>query len=239
MNEVLEGWSPDEDMEIPKEDQAKIRLTEWFELYGAAVYWEKSVEGKYGRPIFTSSTTAEKPDLLVNHPDWGTIAVEVKTGDDGSQVYTGAVQVTRYWWIYERGRDTYLVDGKPINPDVFVLATGNSPLGRLYNDAKTKDRLKTKVDMSEGRARWAVDRKQRPKMEHSSSETTTGIIWRIASQRIAECAELDDDYQSSIGIGSLYSNSLDDPEAYPPGVETADPAINYKTGSDILWKVLN
>lgn len=93
--------------------------------------------------------------------------------------------------------------------------------------------------MSEGRAKWAVEKKQRPKREHSSSETTTGIIWRIADQRIIESSELKDDYQPSIGIGSLYSNSLDNTEKYPPGVETADPAINYKIGSDISWRILD
>lgn len=239
MNDALDGWSPDEDTDIPKEDQAKIRLTEWFESYDATVYWEKSVKEGYGRPIFTSSTTAEKPDLLIKYPDWGTIAVEVKTGDNGTPIYTGAVQITRYWWIYELGRDKYQVDGEQIDPDIFVLATGNSPLGRLYDDARTKDCLKTEVDMSEGRSKWAVRKKERPKWEHASSETTTGIIWRIARHRIAESNELEDNYEPSIGIGSLYSNSLDDPVAYPPGVETADPGVNYQKGSETVWKILD
>lgn len=239
MEDNMKGWSPDQDKNIPAEDQAKIRLTNWFESYNASVYWEKSVKGEYGRSTFTSSRTAEKPDLLIDHSDWGTLALEVKTGNDGTSIYTGAVQVTRYWWIYELGEDEYRVDGKPVNPDIFVLATGNSPLGRLYNDAKTKDRLKTASDMSEGRAKWAVRRKQRPKTEHSSSETTTGIIWRIAKQRIIESNELKNDYEPSIGIGSLYSNSLDDSVTFPPGIETADPGINYQRGSGTVWKILD
>ena len=133
------------------------------------------------------------------------------------------------------GKDEQQTNGTQLHPDVFCLATGNAPLGRLYDDSKTKDRLKTPADMSEGRSRWAVDMSERPKFENASSETTTGIIWRIARQRIKECSRLDDDYEPKIGIGSLYSNILDNPEEYPPGPETSDPGINYQIENDTIW----
>ncbi|WP_148859230.1 hypothetical protein [Natronococcus pandeyae] len=247
---IVEGWSPNENVDIPREDQAKRRLSEWFERYNADVYWEKE-DNSEGRDIFETSG-ATKPDLLVTHPNLGILVCEVKAGTDGSQVYRGAAQIVQYWWDYECDKTSYFIDSDQVKPNVFLLATGNSPLGRLYNDANTKDRLKTEEDMSEGRAKWAVRNNERPQTEHTSSETTTGIIWQMAKQRISQ----KDDHEQSAGIGSLYSSILDDPNIkslYPTIDENAgteskisefdpltkyNPSINYKYGSDIDWVVL-
>ncbi|MFC6990312.1 hypothetical protein ACFQJD_19285 [Haloplanus sp. GCM10025708] len=162
-------WTPNPNSEIPFEDQTKLRLTEWFESYGANVYWEK--EESYGRTTFASLQTAEKPDLLVKHTDWPTVAYEVKIGNDGTAIYDGAIQTVRYWRRFERGHEEYTVNGTIYQPDVFALATGNAQFGRLYDDARVKDKFKFDLFTSSGRKKGARHG-QVPKHEYASSETT-------------------------------------------------------------------
>lgn len=221
-----EGWIPDPASDTGPEDQAKLALSRWFNEYDANIYWEKEPSYGYGR--FASTDAADKPDLLVETPDsdWPTVALEVKIGNDGSAIYDAAVQLPRYWKSYELGEDEYRVAGELIEPEVFAIATGNAPLGRLYDDAVTKDRLKTAADYSEGK-RQAVRMGEVPDNENTSSETTTRIIWRIAKE-----AGIDN---PSAGIGSLYSSALVD---YQYGPEDADPALCYRTNSGPKWRIL-
>jgi len=226
------GWEPDPTSEIPPEDQAKLRLTTWFESYGATVYWEK--DSPHGRDTFTSRSTAEKPDLLVEHARWPTVAYEVKIGDDGTAIYDGAIQTVRYWREYERGNDTYTIDHKNLSPVIFVLATGNAPFGRLYNDARIKDRFKTDVDTSEGR-KIGASLKQVPRHEYSSSETTTRLMWRV-STLLCE----DHSLSPESGVGSLYSDLLDEPESRSTEIGSVRPGILHKLpGKNPDWVVLD
>lgn len=221
-----QGWGPDSTSDIEPENQAKLVLSGWFSKYDANIYWEKEPSYGYGR--FTSTGAADKPDLLIEIPDfdWPTVALEVKIGNDGSAIYDAAVQLPRYWKRHESGKDEYRVGGELSEPEVFAVATGNAPLGRLYNDAVTKDRLKTAADYSEGKRR-AVRLEEVPDNENSSSETTTRIMWRIAKQEgIGD---------PSAGIGSLYSSALVDYQ-YGPG--NADPALCYQTASGPKWRIL-
>jgi hypothetical protein len=226
------GWEPDSTIDIAPEDQAKLRLTTWFESYGATVYWEK--DSPYGRDTFTSRSTAEKPDLLVEHVGWPTVAYEVKIGDDGTAIYDGAIQTVRYWREYERGNGVYRADGREISPAIFSLVTGNAPFGRLYNDAKVKDRFKTDIDTSEGR-KIGADLKQVPRHEYSSSETTTRLMWRIS-----DLLSRDHSLSPESGVGSLYSDLLDKPESRSTEIESLDPGILHKLpGQNPNWLVLD
>ncbi|MFC6905271.1 hypothetical protein [Halalkalicoccus tibetensis] len=220
------GWAPDTSSDIEPENQAKLVLSRWFGKYDSHIYWEK--EPSYGYDRFVSTDAADKPDLLIESPDskWPTTALEVKIGNDGSAIYDAAVQLPRYWKRHELGQDEYRIDGELIEPEVFAVATGNAPLGRLYNDATTKDRLKTAADYSEGKRR-AVGLGEVPDNENASSETTTRIMWRIA--REAGLAN------PSAGIGSLYSSALVD---YQYGPDDADPALCYRTESGPRWRIL-
>lgn len=232
VTERMEGWSPDPASSIPPEDQAKIRLTKWFESYGAEVYWEKEVP--HGRETFSSRATAEKPDLLVEHPDWPTIAYEVKIGDDGTAIYDGAVQTVRYWREFEQGHEEYRVRDTVRTPSVFALATGNAKLGRLYDDGFIKERCKVGQFMSSGRKR-AISLNQVPRHEYSSSETTLRLMWRFMDQYAA-----DDGITPKTGVGVLYSDVLDnDPEEFDDDGSSSNPGICYKkSGSSPQWRIL-
>lgn len=220
------GWTPDLSSDLEPEDQAKLVLSRWFDRYDADVYWEN--EPSYGYERFVSTDAADKSNLLIEIPgaDWPTVALEVKVGNNGSTIYDAAVQLPRYWERHELGRDEYRVHGELIEPEVFAVATGNSPLGRLYNDAVTKDRLKTAADYSQGKRR-AVRIGEVPDNENASSETTTRIIWRIAKGSIID--------NPSAGIGSLYSTALVD---YQFGPDVAGPALCYWAPSGPKWKTI-
>ena len=230
--QIADGWMPDPDSEVPFEDQTKLRLTEWFESYGANVYWEK--EAPYGRTTFASLHTAEKPDLLVEHTNWPTIAYEVKIGNDGTAIYDGALQTVRYWRRFERNHEEYTVNETIYTPDVFALATGNAQFGRLYDDARVKDKFKFDLFTSSGRKKGA-EHGQVPKHEYASSETTLRLMWRFMEQYAA-----DEDLSSESGVGALYSDGLDkSPEdlidqgaAHDPGICYKHPAMNPK------WRIL-
>ena len=229
--QIADGWAPDPDSEIPFEDQTKLRLTEWFESYGANVYWEK--EASYGRATFASLHTAEKPDLLVEHTDWPTVAYEVKIGN-GTAIYDGALQTVRYWRRFERDHEEYSVEGPIYTPDVFALATGNAPFGRLYDDARVKDKFKFDIFTSDGRKKGARYG-QVPKREYASSETTLRLMWRFMEQYTA-----DENLSPESGVGALYSDGLDKLPADLVDQDAAhDPGICYKrSGTDPTWRVL-
>lgn len=225
------GWEPNSDDKKPDEEQAKVKLTEWFEHHGANVYWEQ--DQPYGRQTFSTLDISEKPDLLVTHPDHLTGAYEVKIGNDGTAIYDGAIQTVRYWRRFERGDEKYQIEGNIHTPDVFALATANAPFGRLYNDTEVKDRLKHDIHTSDGRKRGA-ETGQVPRREYSSSETTLRLMWRFMDRYAS-----DEEISAESGVGALYSNLLDKPDDRLT-TESHAPGICYKFPEAVPnWTVLD
>lgn len=206
---------------LPPEDSVKQDLTEWFTDYGCSVWWEKA--NAPGHHTFRSEGAADKPDLIVEGGAL-TAAIEVKPGSDSGGVYDSVPQILRYWSAYTRGDDTYHIDGRRVEPDVFLLATMNSPQGCLYGEGF--ERFHTFEDMSDG-ARLAARKGWIPFAEYGRTKTTVRILWRFAK------AEADaEGWTDTPGIGALLSTTLDGEKHQP-----SPKALHYVDGYQ-HWEVL-
>lgn len=205
------GGGADDDPD--PEDEVRIKLSRWLADHGAKVYWDR--KPAYGYNTFSPGQRA-RPDLLVEG-QFNTYALEVKVGDDSSKIHDGLPQTVGYWEAVVNGETNYRVDGKPVDIDAFLLATGHSPFGRLFPAEGEKDVLRTKT--GEGRQK-AVKAGHIPKREFGSSETAIRAMWRFAKERNKD---------ASLGIGALLSSRLDGGGSGGVG-ESAPYALHYCPG---------
>jgi hypothetical protein len=117
--------------------------------------------------------------------DQRAVAYEVKIGNDGTAIYDGALQTVRYWRRFECDQEEYTVEGTVYTPDISALATGNAQFGRLYDDARVKDKFKFDIFTSDDRKKGAQYGRV-PKREYASSETTLRLMWRFIEQYTAD-----------------------------------------------------
>lgn len=195
------------------EDEVRIKLSRWLSDHGAKVYWDR--KPSYGYSTFSPGQIA-RPDLLVEGR-FRTYAIEVKVGDDGATIHDALPQTVGYWEAVASGDTDYRVRGKQIDIDAFLLATKNTPFGRLFKAEGEKEVLRTET--SEGRQR-GVKSGQLPPREFCSTETAIRAMWRFAKERNEE---------TDLGIGALLSSRLDGDGS--GGVEESSPrALFYCPG---------
>lgn len=192
-DQTLSDFGGGSDPDPNPEDEVKLRLSRWLDQHGAKVYWER--DKRYGYSTFSTSTR-KKPDLVVEG-DQRTYVIEVKHGDESSEIHDGALQTVNYWETIANNDVTYKVNGKSIEPDAVLLATDYAPLGKLFNTEGTKDRRRT--EYSEGRQR-AVSWGALPKDEYGATETLIRMMWRFSKDRTQP---------EDLGIGGLFSSHLD------------------------------
>ncbi|WP_435099592.1 hypothetical protein [Halarchaeum sp. P4] len=194
------------------EDEVRLKLSRWLADHGAKVYWDQ--RPSYGYQTFDPGRRA-RPDLLVEG-QFQTYALEVKVGDESATIHDALPQLVGYWETVAADETEYRVDGKEREIDAFLLATGNSPFGRLFQAEGEKDVLRTGT--SEGRQR-AVSAGQIPEREFGASETAVRALWRFAKDRRPD---------AELGIGALLSSRLDGDAG---GVDEAAPhALYYRPG---------
>lgn len=192
------------------EDEVRIDLSNWIKRDDVTVYWDK--DHSYGFNTFDPGQRA-RPDLLIDGPAC-TYAVEVKTGDEASAIHDGLPQLVNYWESVVNGETNYRVDGQSVDIDAFLLATGNSPDGRLYQGKGEGDVLRTGT--SEGRQKAAAAG-HLPKQEFNATERIIRAIWRFSKDRAPD---------AKVGIGALLSSRLDGDE---PGTDQSRPMVLYKS----------
>lgn len=192
------------------EDQVRIKLSNWLKGKDVTVYWDKN--HGHGLNTFDPGQLA-RPDMLIVSKS-KTYAVEVKVGDDSSKIHDALPQIVDYWEAVVNGETDYSVNGNSVDIDAFLLATENSPAGRLYKGEGESDVLRTGT--SEGRQR-AVAAGQLPKREFNATERIIRAVWRFSKNRNAD---------AKVGIGALLSSRLD---GDPPGVDDAVPMALYKS----------
>jgi len=200
------GAGVDED--IGPEDQVRLTLSRWLTQHGARVYWDRS--HSYGYNTFSPGQQA-RPDLLIEG-QFNRFAVEVKVGNDSSDIHDALPQIVNYWESVVDGETNYTVDGKEIDIDGFLLATENSPFGRLYRAEGESDVLRTET--GDGR-RIAVENGHLPERESNASERIIRAVWRFAKDRRPD---------AELGIGALLSSRLDGDGA---GTDEATPMALY------------
>lgn len=193
-----------------EEDKVRLELSRWFKNSGADVYWDR--DHSYGWGTFDPGTAA-RPDLIVMAENKN-YALEVKPGGDSSKIHDALPQLVNYWVDVVDGKANYTVAGKRVEIDAFLLATDNSPMGRLYQSEGESDVLRS--DFSEGRMR-AVSVGQLPQKEFNATERIVRALWRFSKDRRPTAA---------LGIGALLSSRLDGDS---PGAEDSHPAALYKS----------
>lgn len=209
----LSDFGAGTDQNPDPEDEVRITLSRWFTEHGADVYWDR--KPSYGYNTFSPGQRA-RPDLLVDG-QFNTYAIEVKVGDDASAIHDALPQTVNYWQAVVDGETDYQKDGKQVDVDAFLLATGNSPHGRLFKAEGEKDVLRTGT--SEGRQK-AVSAGHLPNREFGASETAIRAIWRFAKNQNKE---------AEIGIGAVLSSRLDGDGSGGVG-ESAPMALYYCPG---------
>ncbi|WP_139171199.1 hypothetical protein [Halorientalis regularis] len=210
--------------ELEGESETYRVLSQWIERHtDASVYWNSSND--LGYDVFRTSDD-RIPDLLT--VDEYNIVYEVKNADgtateDGGSDHAndGVLQLIEYWSDYVEGNVKYLIDGKSIEIDRFVLATNMAPFGRLYMAEGNSDVLRT--GDGDGRQK-AVQHNQVPNNEFNATERAIRLMWRFAEHKQAD---------TDVGIGALLSTRLDednpDPTATPRSpVADFEPRVLYK-----------
>lgn len=202
------------------EDVVKHDLTEWLlEDSATAVYWEKA--NPWGHPTFRTSGT-DRPDLLIESERGLTVAVETKHDNGG--VYRAPPQLQRYWEKYVAGDEEYRADGEDIKPDVFVLATGHAPDGRLFDTEHDDDVLQTWDAW--GGSKYSRNRGWNPQVEYNATKSVVRVQWQFAAAHIEQL-----DGESGVGIGALLSSSLD-------GEDAPRPRLLYYLDGEEHWEAL-
>jgi hypothetical protein len=207
------GGGVDED-EVNPEDEVKQYLSEWLRGDDRTIYWER--DKTYGNGTFSVSTR-RRPDLLIKSKV-NNFAVEVKIGEDSSNVHDGCYQTYEYWRDIVEGRASYTVRGEEVTIDAVLLATRYSPEGHLFHSWENKDVMRT--GRSDGAMR-AVELGQIPEIEYGCTESAIRLMHRFARGY---------DDNAAVGIGGLLSSALDGDQ---PNITAADPAaLYYALGTD-------
>lgn len=215
------------------EAEEQRELTEWIQNQtGADVFWGEDPEGEVGRFEFTGNG---RPDLLAIQEggDKNTIIAEIKDGQDSGGVYDAVLQLHDYWQQYELGDERIMIDGEPINVDIFVIATQYSPKGRLFHRDHDDDGLEG--DDREKGIRQTFEKAyegkgERPKYAYARSEAIPPLQYRHAWYEVENRRD-GDRSNISTGIGVLLSDALD----MPPSQDTfgrPSPKVQWYSGED-------
>lgn len=192
------------------EDGVRLELSNWLRSDDVQVYWDRNHGHGWG--TFDVDQPA-RPDLLIDSVS-STYAVEVKVGDDSGKIHDGFKQLVQYWRSYVDGGSEYRIGGRKVTIDAFLIASKNSPHGRVYQAKGEGDVLRTGT--GDGRQK-AVAAGQLPSREFNASERAIRVTWRLTKEQRPDAL---------CGIGALLSSRLDGDEG---GVEYADPAALYKS----------
>lgn len=192
------------------EDGVRLDISSWLRSDDVQVYWDRD----HGHGWGTFDVTQQaRFDLVVDGVS-NTYAVEVKVGDDSGKIHDGFAQLVRYWRGYVDDEYKVLLNGTPVNVDAFLIATKNSPHGRIYQAKGEGDVLRTGT--SGGRQK-AVAAGQLPNREFNATERAIRVTWRLTKEQRPD---------ATCGIGALLSSRLDGDDG---GADHAYPAALYKS----------
>lgn len=216
-----------------QEAKEQRKLTNWIQRQtGANIFWGEDPEEEVGRFEFTGEG---RPDLL-SIPQNGqglTAVAEVKDGQDSGGVYDAVLQLHHYWQQYEHEDEQIYANDRPVDVDVFVIATQFSPKGRLFHrdkndegprgDDREKGIRQTFENAYEGKG-------ERPKYAYARTEAIPPLQYRHAWYEVEKRRD-GDRSNISTGVGVLLSDALDT----HPGQDTLgqySPKVQWYSGSD-------
>lgn len=122
---------------MKSEREAEIVLWDWLKTKGSCVkqvYFNSKNE--LGWTVFNVKGCMRKPDFVIRiDRGYGDeyIAVEIKVGDSAKDIHD-AGKIMDYYLNYVSGMTRYYIGEEEIPIKHFVVATRNSPLGKLFPD---------------------------------------------------------------------------------------------------------
>lgn len=181
------------------ENNALQRLSQWLKSYGWIVLQDKTNTNN-NKIFHVTGESTKKPDLIGISPKGYSVAMEVKSGEDGRDLANYSKLMT-YFENYNDNKTFYFNEqNKFFIIDDFVIATYYSPVGHLKKDEFSHIDNERKIAEE---LRWALPQKE--------YETTFNIIRRGIWDNIKR-----DRYRTdNTGIGALLSTVLDDESDYP------------------------
>lgn len=116
---------------MKKEAEVQKELSDWLtDSFPVEVHWAEDFEENTDYNTFTVENSSGKR----------TIAIEVKNGDDSSNVYDGIVELNDYLKDMLNNDPKYLVEGEEKKPEVFLLAAQHSIEGQLFKEEREPER---------------------------------------------------------------------------------------------------
>jgi hypothetical protein len=205
------------------EDKRNRKLSQWLaQQEQTTVYWDR--KRSYGHGTFSVSTDTT-PDLVIQSAS-NNFAVEVKRETDSTEIYNSLWQTVGYWRDIVDGKATYTVNGKELQIEGVLIATGNSPNGHLFSSKNKTDPRRT-----ERSSESDVEGVNYPSNEHAASQVFVRCLYRAARKEYERGS-----LSGGAGIGALYSTAL---EGDKPGVKTTKPAAFHLAPGRDHGKVQN
>jgi len=188
-----------------QEEDVKHDISTWLNKNEIDVWWEK--KNSYGYDIFSTTTGAKKPDLLIKWKD-NVVLVEVKDAKSHSNVYDSFFQLLGYY----NNISAVTADNQRLNVTGFVVATQYSTQGHLFPN----EPLETYESFANGRKR-AISEGYLPYSEYKMTEMFIRLLWRARQK-------------PDVFIGALLSSVLNFPR------EDAIPTVLAKRNGQQIFK---
>lgn len=211
------------------EEKAEIILWDWLKTKSYSieeVYFNR--KNKLGAPIFTTKGINKKPDLIIkinNSFEEKFYAIEVKSSDNSKNILQASKIIDKYFKNYIEKKTTYIIQGKKIKLNGFLIATDKSPEGHLF---KKEDWIhNTNKEEGESKYNAAVKYKIIPKREGNRTFEIVRILWEFYGK-------IRNDFEEKLDLGILIGNFEDN---FNPHIMITNYYKKNKRWTQRWWKI--
>lgn len=187
------------------EEKAEIILWDWLRKSGD-IYFNRT--NKLNLPLFKVEGLREIPDLVIRINDGYKIksyAIEVKSSDKSKNILQADKVIDKYFNNYVNKKTKYLIDGKEIKLDGFLIATNESPKGYLFK----KETMIDNTIKKDGESKYNAATKYKiiPKQEGSRTFEFIRGLWN-------SYGKIRNNFDKKLDVGIIIGNSEDNFSPY-------------------------
>lgn len=185
-------------MEILPEKQAEIILWNWLKMNSihiTDIYFNNLKNLVHAKSFKVKGEIKKIPDLLIKfNQGYGNeyIVVEVKDNSKNANV-RDSMKIISYYINYITNKTKYIIDGKDVKINHFVIATQGSPMGMIYNEVIKKESIIKNTG-------WQTKYKQEPFFEYQRTRDFIRGVWNSFKVIRKEYNLKDDMTAPSIGV---------------------------------------
>lgn len=160
------------------EAKVELILWDWLRANNTEIFFNRINQAKC--ETFQTRGINKKPDLIFSFISYGKkyyVAVEVKDGNSYSNLADANKILYLYYHNYLLGKTEYLINGKKIKLDFFIIATQYSKLGRLL---KTDNKVIDNIDKGQDPSwkKMSFNSKTLPRAEFQRTRDFLRNLWR-------------------------------------------------------------